>query len=284
LAAGISRSAWYRLHDKGVLVALQPGWSAIGGLRAPSNQHVAAAVGAASRSALASHRSAAQLWGVDLPHDGPIDVTVPDRPRRPKLDGVLIHRPIDRLDLGPVRRDGIPTTNPLRTVLDIGAVSDLDRTAAVVDHFIIGRSFGLATLRRAVERHSRRGRNGIGALRMLLDELRLGDKPPDSVLEPAMASLLEAHNLPGAVFHHVVSTSGGRFELDFAYVPSRVDIEVDGWASHGSRRAFAADRARDAYLVGAGWVVLRFTWFQVTRRPAWVAARVADALRQRTSR
>jgi very-short-patch-repair endonuclease len=53
---------------------------------------------------------------------------------------------------------------------------------------------------------------------------------------------------------------------------------VDGWAHHGSRSAFEADRARDAYLAGAGWRVLRFTWFQVSRRGDWVAARLRDAL------
>jgi very-short-patch-repair endonuclease len=72
--------------------------------------------------------------------------------------------------------------------------------------------------------------------------------------------LLRDHGLPPAEFHVRVQTAGGRYELDFAYAARRVGIEVDGWAHHGSRAAFEADRARDAYLAGAGWQVLRFTW------------------------
>ena len=54
---------------------------------------------------------------------------------------------------------------------------------------------------------------------------------------------------------------------------ARVVLECDGWDTHGrDRRQFERDRARDATLIAAGWVVLRFTWIQITRRPAWVAS------------
>jgi very-short-patch-repair endonuclease len=115
-------------------------------------------------------------------------------------------------------------------------------------------------------------------LRVVLREWALADKPPDSVLEVAMARLLREHGLPPATFHHVVSTPGGRFELDFAFVGARLGIEVDGWAHHGGRRAFEADRARDAYLAGVGWRVVRFTWYQVNARSGWVADRLRAAL------
>ena len=68
-----------------------------------------------------------------------------------------------------------------------------------------------------------------------------------------MHRLLHTHRLPTAAFHHVVHTPNRSYELDFALVEHRIDIEVDGWAHHGSRRAFEADRERDAELVAAGW-------------------------------
>src|SRR4029079_2883986 len=123
---------------------------------------------------------------------------------------------------------------------------------------------------------------GLGALRTVLDDWRLGDKPPDSVLEPAMGRLLHDHRLPTTAFHHVVRTAQRTFELDFALVDQRIDLEVDGWAHHSSRRAVAADRERDAELAAAGWHVLRFTWHQVTARPSWVAARIDALVRQRS--
>jgi very-short-patch-repair endonuclease len=48
---------------------------------------------------------------------------------------------------------------------------------------------------------------------------------------------------------------------------ARVIVETDGYAIHGHRAAFEADRARDAALQAAGYVVLRFTHRQITRRP-----------------
>ena len=111
----------------------------------------------------------------------------------------------------------------------------------------------------------------------------LGDKPPDSVLEPALARVLLRHGLPTAVFHRRVRAGGRVFEVDFAYPELRIVIEVDGWQHHGRRDAFERDRARDAALVAAGWVVLRFTWLQVTRRPAWVAAQIAATLAVRSA-
>ena len=84
------------------------------------------------------------------------------------------------------------------------------------------------------------------------------------------------------MFHHVVRTSRRAFELDFALIDHRVDLEVDGWAHHSSRRAFEADHERDAELAAAGWHVLRFTWHEVTERPSWVAARIDALLRLRS--
>jgi very-short-patch-repair endonuclease len=278
--AGISASAWSRAHRSGLLEELQPGISRLMGLAPPANQAVAAAVAAGGAGAAASMRTASALWGLDL-GEHPIDLTVSGR-RHPRLrGGVVLHRPTDVADLRAVRRHGIPTTNPLRTSLDVGAVVGVDDVGRVVEHFLIMKAFGLATLRRAMARHSVQGRAGLGQLRLLLDDWSLGDKPPDSVLEPAVARLLVAHRLPAAVFHHRVSTAGGSFELDFGFVPQRVDFEVDGWSAHGSRRSFERDRDRDAYLTAAGWTVVRTTWFRVMRTPAWVAARLTETLSHR---
>ncbi len=52
----------------------------------------------------------------------------------------------------------------------------------------------------------------------------------------------------------------------------------DGRASHATRRAFESDHTRDNELASAGWAVRRFTWRQLTQRPAWVAAKVEEAL------
>ena len=48
------------------------------------------------RGAVASHRSAAFLWGVERPSHDPVDVVLARNQRVPELVGVEVHRPTDR--------------------------------------------------------------------------------------------------------------------------------------------------------------------------------------------
>ena len=89
-------------------------------------------------------------------------------------------------------RTNIRTTNILRTLCDLGA---LDRAAVpgAVGHVVTtGLASPAALSRRPIDRHARRGRPGVPALRDALDEWVLDGKPVDSVLEPAMRRLLAA--------------------------------------------------------------------------------------------
>lgn len=78
---------------------------------------------AAGPRAVASHGTAAWLWGV--PGDEPevVDVIIPHRQRRPTVAGARIHRPRDHKDLTPLLRERIPTSNILRTMCDLGALA-----------------------------------------------------------------------------------------------------------------------------------------------------------------
>ena len=57
-------------------------------------------------------------------------------------------------------------------------------------------------------------------------------------------------------------------------------VETDGWATHGRRQAFEDDRARDAFLLAAGWRVLRVTYRRLKHHPTLVAAQLAAVLAQ----
>lgn len=71
------------------------------------------------------------------------------------------------------------------------------------------------------------------------------------------------------------------FELD-AYWPShRFAVELDVFATHGSRAAFERDRIRDEELKLAGIEVVRITDVRLTREPAATMRRVAALLAQR---
>jgi very-short-patch-repair endonuclease len=57
-------------------------------------------------------------------------------------------------------------------------------------------------------------------------------------------------------------------------------VETDGFAFHGDRDAFEADRARDALLQALGFRVLRFTYRQVVEKPAEVVRAVRRVMRR----
>jgi very-short-patch-repair endonuclease len=58
----------------------------------------------------------------------------------------------------------------------------------------------------------------------------------------------------------------------------RIAIEADGRSAHDGPDALHQDRFRQNVLKLAGWVVLRFTWADVLRRPGYVVATVRGAL------
>ena len=278
VADGWSRATWYRACAGGGLGRIAPAVAALPGAPDTPEQRILAAILGRGGRAIASHRSAAYLWGVDIDGANPVDITGADRGCRPALGWVAAHNPRDVDDLRPVQRHGIPTANPLRVLVDLGQVAP-GAVTATLEHFLGEGLVDLRSVRAALVRHARKGRHGISALRAALDAATIDDVPADSELERAMARLLAAHGLPPAQFHARILD----FEVDFAIVPERVVLECDGWTSHGLDRVqFERDRRRDAALAAAGWIVLRFTWAQITRRPAWVAEAIRRTLAQRT--
>jgi very-short-patch-repair endonuclease len=246
------------------------------GAPSSSEQRIEAAVLAAGPDAMASHRSATSLWGGTRPAADPVDIILPNRSRRARLAGVVIHRPRDLQQLRPIWRQGIATTDPLRTLLDLGAVD-----AAGVDdalaRFVINGYVTPKAVRAAVVRHSEHGRHGIVALRSALERWSLGDKPADSDLESLMGEILATFRLPNAEFHARI----GGYEVDFWIVDSNVVIECDGWESHGiDRNQFEFDRVRDADLTAKGFITMRVTWRQMIGNPRAVARRIEATLAQ----
>ncbi len=66
--------------------------------------------------------------------------------------------------------------------------------------------------------------------------------------------------------------------VDVLFEGARVVVELDGYRAHADRRAFENDRSRQNALQLAGYVVLRFTWRDLTTRPDAVAAQIRAAL------
>ncbi len=70
---------------------------------------------------------------------------------------------------------------------------------------------------------------------------------------------------------------------DVVFDRARLVLEVDGLAFHTTPEQFQRDRERQNRLVAAGWTVLRFTWRDLTTRPAYVLASVRRVLHSLSS-
>jgi very-short-patch-repair endonuclease len=273
---GMSRATWFRAVADGRLEVVHPGVARLLGTARTREQAICAAVLATSPGSLASHRSAAYLWGIPRPDDDPVEIIVMRRTRTPELDGVIVHRPRDLKDLKRVLKENIPTTNVLRLLCDLGAV-DPSSVSAAVGHVITSRLASPVALRRAIDRHSRRGRHGVPAFRHALEEWVIDGRPVDSVLETAMSRLLRNNGLPPAEFHARIAG----YEVDFWIVGTPVVLECDGWEFHAkTRRQQEADAARDADLAAAGYLTIRFAFRPIMRRPAALVRRIRNVLRQ----
>lgn len=271
---GVSAFALGRMVRAGRLERPHPGVYRIAGVPRTPDQALLAAVLAAR--GVASHRAAARLWG--LGDWGEVELTV-ERPRHPRLVGAIVHRSMD-LDWKYVtRRRGVVVTNPMRTLVDLGAVDEVKdhHVADALERALLTRVTSIVAIERVLDDVARRGRAGAGVIRRVLDERALGRARPDGLLEARMARVLREHGLPSPHFQFYVRHRG-RFvaRVDFAYPDLRLALEVDGFEVHGTPKALQHDLERQNRLVAAGWTVLRFTWLDVVQRPEWVAAQVAQ--------
>lgn len=274
MSAGWSNSAWSRALRRGVLQLVHPGVARVPGTPITLEHRIHAAVLAGGRTAVASHRSAARLWGLPRPDDDPVDVTVTRSVTRLQLPGVVVHRPTDRIDMRVSMRGPTPSTNLLRTLVDLGAVigSVDEAVAAAIASGVVSPTALLAM----IDRHSVQGRSGVGPLRDAVSGWLLGGKPADSLLEVRMAALLRRAGLPSATFHPPPIAG---YEVDFLVDGTNVVLECIGWEFHARTRAqMERDAERNQVLALAGCQVFEFTWAQVTRDGPRTARRIRDLL------
>jgi hypothetical protein len=228
--------------------------------------------------AVASHRSAAVLWGLDGIRPGRPEVVVPagSSLRRP---GVRLHETTQWDLLAATRRDGVPCTGLERTLIDLAAVVGPRRLRQAVDCARRRRLTDWTALTQVFVHHARRGRDGTARFRRLLDEHRCEAALPRSDWSRLVAELLLEGGLPTPVFEHpVVADDGFRAELDLAYPASKVGIELDSLSWHFTREAFHRDPVRRNRLTVLGWRILNFTWAEFAGHPDRLVASVRAAL------
>lgn len=106
--------------------------------------------------------------------------------------------------------------------------------------------------------------------------------PPQSELERRLFDAITKAGLPEPIRQYPLpgNRPGAEF-ADAAYPAAKVLIEADGRRWHTRIGDLERDRVRDVEVSEAGWVVLRFTYEQITTAPEWVATRIANVLAAR---
>ena len=243
-----------------------------------------ASVMSAGPGALVSHRAAAALWGFEGFIQGTPEVSIP-RGRRYRRPGVRSHESTDLERCGSRRRDGIPVTDPARTLLDLARRTGDQRLLQGIESARRLKLTSWSELIATLAKHARRGRPGIRRLRRVIAKNVHRDEITDSDFELLVLGLLLEHGLPEPVVHHELRGLGGELiaEIDLAYPRLRIAIELDG-RIHQEDAVFEHDRPRQNRIALDGWIILRFTWQMFRSHPEEIVEQVAAAIRLATSR
>jgi very-short-patch-repair endonuclease len=221
-----------------------------------------AAVLACGKGAVLSHGSAAVLWKLLRPLDGPSHVSIPVTTGRKPQRGITLHRCPSLAEPSPLpsylpsgggrgrrlttHRDHIPVTTVQRTIEDLPG------------------HLPSRLVRRAIRQAEMMG--------FRLDGIESDRTRSD--LESFFLALCRRHGLPPPE----VNVKLGHWEVDFLWRAQRLIVETDSFAYHRGSIAFQDDHARDLDLRQQGFAVRRFSERQLEEEPARVIANVRAAL------
>ena len=113
-------------------------------------------------------------------------------------------------------------------------------------------------------------------MRRLLAKRVGRDVPTMSEFERRFLDLLHANNFEKPQLQVPVPLDGCTVYLDFAWPDRKLAAECDGLRFHGSELRLQWDDDRQNELVLRGWLVLRFTWKQLTEQPQVVRRQLRE--------
>jgi very-short-patch-repair endonuclease len=270
LDCGITSATVTRWVETGRLVRIHPGVYAVGHTSLPTEGHLAAAVLYAGRDSGLSGATGAYWWGIA--HELPRRFDVVSPKRKVWLPEVRVHR-ATRIEL--VHHNRLPVTTVARTVVDLAATAPLK----VVRRALSKADYENLLDVRAVEAELGRGVKGANKVRIALERHTVALARSRSELERALVTFCERHHIPLPLIN--IKFQG--WTVDAVWLDQKVAVEVDGYGGHRSPAQLEEDHARDMALRAAGFIVLRYTWKQLTREPELVAADLQRALAARAA-
>lgn len=275
-SAGLTREEIAHRIRTGRLRCLYRGVYAVGHRVLSAEARWLAAVFAAGKSAVLSHRSAAALWGIRQSSSSRVDITIPSSRRsRPGIRFHVTRLPADET----ASLAAIPVTSVPRTLMDLAAVLDYRSVERAIEQAEVLRLADPLSLPDLLARYPRR--SGVAAIRKVLANGEVGATVTRSEPEERFLRFLGERGLPRPEMNVAMAVRGRHVEVDCVWRQQRVIAELDGRAVHATTSAFERDRARDRALMAAGWRVIRITWRQLTSDGSELEEDVAELLQLR---
>ncbi len=270
LGLGLSSEAIKERLRNGTLVTRHTGVYAIAPARTDAPSIIAGAVLAGGPTAVASHTSAAHLWGFRRHWQPPPEISLPTGDRRPRH--ILTHRCPSLQPRDVTHQHGVPTTTRARTLLDIAPQLTNKQLTRLVNDERRERRVRLGALQDIVTRNPYHP--GAKLLRPFLEDPR---NPTDSTFEDDFLAFVKQYGLPMPqtnVWLH------GR-KVDVFYPEAKLILELDGRDYHDDQDAFRDDRERDTENLRRGLTTMRITTDRLELTGAYEAERLMEIYRRR---
>jgi predicted transcriptional regulator of viral defense system len=247
----LATGRWESVHDSAYRIAGTPArWHA----------SVLAACWAGGTRAVASHRSAAELYGLPGGRRDRVEITCP-RWRRARHQGIVVHESLALREDVVTVVDGIPCTTVERTLFDIAGMNRPRTLDLAIDAALRQGLTSVAALRDHVQGLAKRGRRGSARFRSAIDLRTPADVVPESAPERLLATALVHQGLPRPELQYVVRDVDGAFvaRVDIAYPKEKILIEYESFQEHTGKLALVRDSARRNALVALGFTALSAT-------------------------
>jgi hypothetical protein len=276
----LSSSAVGRKVASGLLIPVDRGTYRMAGSSPSWEQAVMAAV--LGSGGIAAVRAAARLWGLDRYRTSAPEVIVPVGWGY-RREGVIVHESVDFDEAKPCVRRGIPVTDPVRTVIDLGTRVPTTWQSDALDEVLRRKLATWPDFYHQLALLAARGRNGVGTFREVLDS-RFGEVIPGSAWNAAVMRLLVTAGIPAPVPELPVHDERGNFvaRLDLGWPAARVGVELQSKRWHLTEQGFERDPMRRNRLLRLGWLILDYTWRFYVETPLTMVREIREAVHERT--
>jgi hypothetical protein len=269
IEAGLNKSSIHARLSSGEWIRVQRRVYRFRGVPDSWRQQVRAATLSLGDGAMASHATAAFLWGLDVGLTPPknLDFIVPLDCFSTLLDA-RVHRTRDT-PKKPSLRHKIPVTSVARTLMDLAEVLEEPALELALGSALKKYRHAFASTEKLIKKHGH-GRHHVDVLSRLLEARR--GKHPESGLEILTRLALAADGLPKFEEQYPIRDQHGVFLVrgDIVWPQLGIVLFADSREWHSDPASFENDRRQWAELSALGWHPMHVTR-KMLNTDAWLS-------------